>query len=124
MKKGWKNFYHYLDDFFSIISQQIKTQAYKNFFLHLYIILRGYVQEKKSLKTFFTEFLNIELDRIKKEVRLLLAKLKKAKDWVRKVLNQHTITRENLQLLLGFLFFATTVVISGQIFLKHLFTTI
>ena len=124
MNGGWENTLHYLDDFFAILSSQIEAQAYEDFFLHLCLILGVHIKDEKSLRATIAEFLGIELDSIKMEARLPPAKLKKAEDWVKKALAQRTITRENLQSLLGFLSFAAKVVIPGRAFLRRLFTAL
>lgn len=80
MNGGWENTLDYLDDFFAIFSLQTKTQAYEDFFLYLCFILKVHIKHKKSLQATIAEFLSIELDSIKIEARLLLAKLKKVKD--------------------------------------------
>ena len=124
MNRGWKNTLHYLDDLFAILSSQTKPQAYKNFFLYLCLIFGVHIKDKKSLQATIAEFLGIELDSIKMEARLPLAKFKKAEDWIKKALAQRTITRENLQSLLGFLSFAAKMVVPSRAFLRRLFTAL
>ena len=54
------------------------------------------------------------------EARPPPAKLKKAEEWVKKALAERTVTRENLQSLLGF----AKVVVPGRPFLRRLFTAL
>ena len=86
MNRGWENTFHYLEDFFAIFSSQTKAQAYKDFFLHLCLVLGVYIKDKKSLQATIADFLGIELNSIIIKTRLPLAKLKKAEDWVKEAL--------------------------------------
>lgn len=91
-------------------------------FSYISAILGVNIKDKKSLQATIADFLDIKLDSIKMEAKLPLVKLKKVEDWVKKVLTQWIITRENLQSFLGFLSFATKVIVPGQAFLTRLFT--
>ena len=57
------------------------------------------------------------------QARLPAEKLQKAKDLVQTTLNKSTITRNELDTLLGFLCFAAKVVVPGRTFLRRLFNS-
>lgn len=124
IKEGLEDTLHYLDDFFAILTTQTEAERYEAFFLQLCLELGVHIKDEKSLHDKIAEFLGIELDSIAMEARLPPAKLKKAQDWVEKALAQRTISRENLQSLLGFLSFAAKVVVPGRAFLRRLFTAL
>lgn len=67
------------------------------------------------------DFLGIELDTITMEARLPPEKLQKAKDLVTSALHKASLTRTELDSLLGFLSFAAKVVVPGRAFLRRLF---
>lgn len=124
IKEDWEDTLHYLDDFFAILTTQTEAEQYEVFFLQLCLELEVHIKDEKSLRAKIAKFLGIELDSIAMEARLPPAKLKKAQDWVKKALAQRTISRENLQSLLGFLSFAAKVVVPGRAFLRRLFTAL
>lgn len=82
------------------------------------------INEKKNICDTRAEFLGIKIDTIAMEARLPADKLQKAKTWVKTVLQQKQITRDDLRSLLGFLSFAAKVVIPGRIFLRRLFDSL
>ena len=124
IKDSWKNTLHYLDDFFAILASDVEAKLYEAFFFYLCRELGVKIKDEKSLRATIAEFLGIELGSTAMEARLPPAKLKKAQDWVKKALTQRTITREDLQSLLGFLSFAAKVVVPGRAFLRRLFTAL
>lgn len=64
IKEGWENIFHYLVNFFAILSIQTEARWYKAFFLHFCLELGINIKDEKSLQAKIAEFLNIKLDNI------------------------------------------------------------
>ena len=123
MNAGWEAL-HYLDDFLSVLEDNTRADEYERFFSALCQKLGFNINESKNIRGTHAEFLGIEIDTLAMEARLPIDKLTKAKTWVKTVLQQTQISRNELQSLLGFLSFAAKVVVPGRIFLRRLFNAL
>jgi hypothetical protein len=69
------------------------------------------------------EFLGIELDSEAMEARLSFAKLQRARDLVVVAAMAKAISRQDLEVLVGFLSFCAKVVVPGRAFLRALYAS-
>ena len=102
---------HYLDDFLGIVRAIPDAESFDRNFAEICSDLGLKFNEKKNKQGTVVEFLGIELDTHLMQARLPAEKLQKAKDLVQSTLNKSTITRNELDTLLGFLCFAAKVVV-------------
>lgn len=82
------------------------------------------INDKKSLAGAIVEFLGIELDSLTMEARLPPDKLQRAKREVERVLKGKSVSRLELQKVVGFLCFAAKVVVPGRAFLRSSYDAI
>ena len=87
----------------------------------MYTQLELSVNHKKSLIGTVAEFLGIELDTIRMQARLPPDKLDRVRSTLKSMLLQPTVSRRELESLVGLLSFAAKVVVPGRAFLRRLF---
>ena len=90
----------------------------------MYTQLELSVNHKKSLIGTVAEFLGIELDTIRMQARLPPDKLDRVRSTLESMLLQPTISRHELESLVGLLSFAAKVVVLERAFLRRLFSVL
>ncbi len=111
---------HYLDDFLIIAQSKTACTLYLDLLLSLCKDMGIPISEKKTCTpSICTVFLGIELDTIKCCARLPLDKLTTYLHDVRSIIGCRTITKRDLQSIIGKLSFAAAVV-PGRAFLRRL----
>lgn len=70
------------------------------------------------------DFLRIEFDSNSMQVRLSSDKLTRARNTVKDLLNKLYISHQELELAIGFLLFASKVIVSDRAFLRRLYNTL
>ena len=121
---GWSFILHYLDDFFAILPPQANAEAYYHDFDLICSQLGLVVNYSKDAMGTKADFLGIELDSILMQARLPPNKLERARNTVDYLLNRRIISRNELELAVGFLLFAAKIVILGRAFFRRLFDAI
>ena len=121
MLQKFQDIIHYLDDFFGIFADPRVADDFNKCFNEVCQDLGVTVNIKKDLSGTLVDFLGIELDTIQMQARLPQEKLDKAKALVKKALRKPTLSYHELETLVGFLSFATKVVVPGRAFLRRLF---
>ena len=118
-QQGIHNLIHYLDDFLIISYSANKCGNDLDLFLK---ICEDINVPLASEKTFYPsqtiQFLGIELDSVKQEIRLPQDKLEKCKSVIKTLLTKDKCSLLELQSLLGLLSFACVVVVPGRAFLE------
>lgn len=112
---------HYLDDFLVIIPPGINPDPYSEIFDNLCKLLGFMINKSKEKIHIINDFLGIEIDTNLMEARLPREKLQKAIALVNAALKKRSIFIKNLQSLIGFLAFASRVVIPGKAFFRRLY---
>ena len=112
---------HYLDDFLGIFDNWTSALRYSHDFGNICNDLGLLIKAEKDRIGHILDFLGIELDTILMQARLPEDKLQKAKDLVKSALSKTSISKEELDSLIGFLCFAAKVVVPGRAFLRRLF---
>ena len=117
----WAFILHYLDDFFAILSPTADAAAYGQQFDALCDDLGLSVNHSKDIMGTTADFLGIEFDSILMQARLPPDKLARARSTVKDLLNRSSISHQELQTAVGFLSFASKVVVPGRAFLRRLY---
>ena len=118
---GIENAIHYLDDFFCGREGLPMCHTYLHTAIELCNMLGFPVAQNKVEGPVTTiTFLGLELDSVNQQVRLPQPKLCRIKNMIRKWLNHRTVSKRQLQRLLGHLHHAAAVVKPGRSFTFHL----
>ena len=120
----WFVMLHYLNDFFAILLSWVDIEIYNRQFDELCSDLNLMINHTKNILDIIVDFLGIELDNILIQARLSSNKLDRARKTMTDLLKRATISYRELELAIGFLFFATKIVISERVFLRRLFDVI
>lgn len=121
MLQKFNDVIHYLDDFLSILPTAKDATEFDRDYAEVCKELGFVINHSKSLTGTTVEFLGIELDTIRMEARLSETRLQEAITRVKTALRRPSISRDELESLVGFLSFAAKVVIPGRAFLRRLF---
>lgn len=124
LNEGLKYILHYLDDFLGIIPPDEDAKPYTETFDSLCETLGLKVNKKKDKLHTIVDFLGIELDTNSMQARLPEEKLQKAIKLVNSALKKKSIPLEELQTLVGFLAFASKVIVPGRAFLRRLYNAL
>ena len=117
---SWRLIFHYLNDFFGVFEERQQEEQFGEQFNKVCTDLGMSVNNKKKQMSCIVDFLMLEFDTLQMEARLPKNKLKKTIEGVVKVLEKkNSTTHEELQFLLGLLFFMAKVACPGQSFLRH-----
>lgn len=118
----WGLLFHYLDDFFAIFEKLQQAQQFGREFDNVCDDLSMGANDDKKQLGCIVDFLGLEFDTLRMEVRLPKDKLKKTIEGVARVLERRSsTTHEELQSLVGLLSFAAKVVFPGRAFLRRLY---
>ena len=112
---------HVLDDFLLLAHTATKCQRDLTAFINLCHNLAVPLAHSKTVgPSSSITFLGITLDAVRMEARLPEDKLVKARSLLLAFLNKSKVTLRELQMLVGFLNFACSVVVPGRAFLRRL----
>ena len=115
---------HYLNDFFAILLSWIDIEIYDRQFDELCSDLSLMINHTKDILDTIADFLGIELDSILMQTRLSPDKLDRTRKTVADLLKRAIIPHRELESAIGFLSFATKIVIPERAFLRRLFDAI
>ncbi len=115
---------HYLDDFFAILASSDDVILYNQQFDGLCTDLGVKINHIKDVMGTIADFLGIEFDSILIQARLPPDKLARARNIAKNLLKQATISYQKLESAVGFLLFATKIIIPGRAFLRRLFNAL
>ena len=118
---GWAFILHYLDDFFAILSLSADATAYSQQFDNLCVELGLLVNHSKDAIGTTADFLGIEFDSNLIQARLSPDKLARARNTAKDLLNRTSVSHQELDSVIGFLLFASKVVVPGRAFLRRLY---
>ena len=118
---GWTFILHYLDDFFAILSPFADATAYGQQFDNLCAELGLSVNHSKDVVGTTADFLGIEFDSNLMQARLPPDKLARARNTAKDLLNRTSVSHQELDSVVGFLSFASKVVVPGRAFLRRLY---
>lgn len=117
----WYLVIHYLDDFLAILAPDTNVPLYEQQFDALCEQLGLTVNRKKNVTGTTVEFLGLEIDTISLQARLPRDKLVKGESMLSAIQKRTSISRSELEAIIGFLSFASKVVIPGRSFLRRLY---
>lgn len=120
----WAIVFHYLDDFFAILPPNGDAKRFSKDFDMVCDDCGLTVNHSKDEEGTQAEFLGIQFDSEKMEVRLPPDKLQRARQAVRAVLNRKSIPHSELESMVGLLAFSAKVVVPGRAFLRRLYTAL
>lgn len=118
MLQKFNDVLHYLDDFLSISPTSEIADEFNRDFIKICKELGMAINHDKDLTGTSLEFLGIELDTIQMQARLSSEKLEEAKHRVNSALQRSSLSRTDLESLVGFLSFAAKVVVPSRAFLR------
>ena len=122
LKQGLNHCTHYLDDFLIANSSLSKCQTDLDTLLSTCTQLNIPIANDKTVApTQVIQYLGIEIDTIRKTVKLPNEKLDKCKTEIRSLLERKKCSLRELQSLLGLLQFACRVIVPGRTFLQNLY---
>ena len=116
--------FHYLDDFFVILPPNGDAAQFSEDFDIVCNDCGLKVNHIKDEEGTSVEFLGIQFDSEKMEVRLPLDKLERARKSVKALLNRRSIPYDELELAVGLLSFSAKVVVPGRAFLRRLYSAL
>ena len=121
---GWVCILHYLDDFFAVLSPDADAIAYGQQFDELCAELGLSVNHSKDIMGTTADFLGIEFDSNLMQARLPPDKLARARNTAKDLLNKSYVSHQELESAVGFLSFASKVVVPGRAFLRRLYNAL
>ena len=120
-QQGIHKMIHYLDDFLIINTSVNKCRNDLDLFLKICEDINVPLAPEKTFYPSQTiQFLGIEVDSVKQEIRLPQDKLDKCKSVIKTLLTKDKCSLLELQSLLGLLSFACIVVVPGRAFLESI----
>lgn len=120
----WAIVFHYLDDFFAILPPHGDVARFSKDFDTVCDDCGLKVNHSKDEQGTQVEFLGIEFDSEKMEVRLPPDKLARARKAVSALLDRRSIPHNELESTVGLLSFSAKVVVPGRAFLRRLYTAL
>ncbi len=117
----WAIVFHYLDDFFAILPLDGDAEQFGKDFDTVCNDCGLTVNHGKDQQGTLVEFLGLEFDSEKMEVRLPPDKLERARKSVADLLNRRSIPHSELESTVGLLAFSAKVVVPGRAFLRRLY---
>ena len=121
MLQKFQDIIHYLDDFFGVFPDPQMADKFNSYFNEVCRDFGVTVNIKKDLGGTVMDFLEIELDTNLMQAWLPQENLDKARSLVKEALQKPTLSYQKLETLIGFLSFASKVVVPGRAFLRRLF---
>ena len=120
---GVDNIIHYLDDYVLVAKDREQADYQKAQLISTFTEL-GVPLEPSKLKgpSQCLSFLGIEVDSVARQLHLPQEKMKLLKEKLRSCIDSRSLTKRELQSLVGLLQFATKVVKPGRPFLRRLYT--
>ena len=110
-----------MNDFFAILSPTADAIAYNQQFNDLYAELDLSVNHSKDVIDTIADFLEIEFNSNLIQARLPPDKLARTRNTAKDLLNRSSISHQELESAVGFLGFASKIVIPGRAFLRRLY---
>ena len=120
----WSTVIHYLDDFLAILPPGSDSSPYSQQFNKVCSELGLAVNHAKDTAGTVAEFMGFEIDTVAMHARLPEAKLRKGIQMIDSALAKSSITRPILESIVGFLSFASKVILPGRAFLRRLYNTL
>lgn len=120
----WSIVFHYLDDFFAILPPNGDAAQFSEDFDTVCNDCGLKVNHTKDEEGTSVEFLGIQFDSEKMEVRLPPDKLERARKSVKALLNRRSIPHDELESAVGLLSFSAKVVVPGRAFLRRLYSAL
>ena len=120
----WSIIVHYLDDFLAILAPDADVSLYEQQFKALCEQLGLTINHKKDVAGTTLDFLGLEFDTINMQARLPRAKLVKGENMLAAIQKRSSIPRDELEQIIGFLSFASKVVVPGRAFLRRLYNAL
>ena len=112
---------HYLDDFMIVGRSHKYCMDDLNKFLNICIELNVPIApEKTVLPSQVIQFLGIEIDSIKQEVRLPMDKIVKCRNEIKFIIGKDKCSLKELQSIMGLLNFACSVIMPGRAFIESI----
>ena len=123
LNQGIHNLLHYLDDFILVAKDYAEATAQKNILIKVWEKL-GVPMEHSKLEgpSQSLKFLGIEIDTVNLQLRLPEDKLSQLKRELAALVLERSVSKGDLESLVGLLQFATKVICPGRPFLRRLYT--
>ena len=123
LNQGIHNLLHYLDDFILVAKDYAEATAQKNILIKVWEKL-GVPMEHSKLEgpSQSLKFLGIEVDTVNLQLRLPEDKLSQLKRELAALVLERSVSKGDLESLVGLLQFATKVIRPGRPFLRRLYT--